>query len=115
VVAGAAAAQRGPFYGDEPAHGTAEGVEVGAKALAFSTKTIELPATNAAIAFKNEDTQPHNIAIFRTKTALNAPLFKGDIVEAGKSIVYEIEDLSAGAYYFHCDVHPTMNGNVVVT
>jgi plastocyanin len=28
---------------------------------------------------------------------------------------YEIPALDAGEYYFHCDVHPTMNGTVTVS
>ena len=115
IVAGAAAAQRGPFYGDEPAHSEAKGVEVGADSLAFDTKSIELPASNAAITLKNEDTQPHNIAIFRNRTSLTAPLFRGDNVAPGQTEVYEIDSLTAGVLYFHCDIHPTMNGQVVVT
>jgi plastocyanin len=115
LVAGAAAAQKGPFYGDEPAHTEAKGVEVSAKSLAFDTKKLDLPATNAAITLKNEDTQPHNIAIFKSKTTLNAPVFRGKNAEAGKTEVYEIGALTAGVLYFHCDIHPTMNGQVVVT
>jgi plastocyanin len=30
------------------------------------------------------------------------------------SIDYEIPAIPAGEYYFHCDVHPNMNGTVVV-
>lgn len=115
IVAGAAAAQRGPFYGDEPAHAETKGLEVGAKALAFDTKSLELPATNAAITLHNEDTQPHNISIFRNRTSLNTPLFRGEMVQPGQTGIYEIESLDAGVLYFHCDVHPNMNGQVVVT
>lgn len=114
VVAGAAAERKGPFYGSEPAESAAKGVEVSAKSLAFSTKTIELPASNAVIDFKNEDTQPHNIAIFKNKSNLNSPAFRGEIAPPGKTEVYKVGTLAAGVYYFHCDVHPTMSGNAVV-
>jgi plastocyanin len=30
------------------------------------------------------------------------------------TVTYDIPALDAGTYYFHCDVHPTMNGSVVV-
>jgi len=116
VVAGAAAAQKGPFWGNEPAKSAVPGVDVSAKALAFSTKTITLPPANAVIKFKNEDNQPHNIAIFKSKTDLNAPLFRGTITQPGTTDVYKVGNLTAGqSFYFHCDVHPAqMFGTVVV-
>jgi plastocyanin len=91
-----------------------KGLEVSAKALAFSTKTLELPASNAVIDFKNEDNQPHNIAIFKNKANLNSPAFRGEITSPGKTSVYKVGTLPTGVYYFHCDVHPTMSGNAVV-
>jgi plastocyanin len=116
VVGGAAAAKKGPFWGNEPPQSALPGVDVSAKALAFSTKTITLPPDNAVIKFKNEDNQPHNIAIFKTSKDLNAPLFRGTITQPGTTDVYKVGSLTAGqSYYFHCDVHPTqMFGTVTV-
>lgn len=111
VVAGAYAAQRGPFYGSEEA----EAVEVSSANLAFDTEKIELTAGKSAIAFDNKDTVQHNIAIFPDEDSLDQPLFRGKIVDGGQKTTYELE-LEAGTYYFHCDVHPTdMTGSVEVT
>jgi plastocyanin len=30
-------------------------------------------------------------------------------------VTYDIPALDPGTYYFHCDVHPTMSGNVTVS
>jgi plastocyanin len=88
---------------------------VSARNVAFSTKTIDLPATNAVIKFSNEDTQPHNIAIFKSATQLTTPLFRGTIASPGTTQIYKVGSLAPGAYYFHCDVHPTqMFGTVTV-
>ena len=116
VVAGAAAAKKGPFWGNEPAQSALPGVDVSAKNVAFSTKTITLPPVNAVIKFNNQDTQPHNIAIFKSSKDLNTPLFRGTIAQPGTNAVYKVGSLAAGvSYYFHCDVHPTqMFGTVVV-
>lgn len=112
VVAGGVAAQRGAFYeGEEGAE--APTVEVGAADLAFDTDTIELPAGGAVIHFDNADVNTHNIAIFPDERSLDKALFRGPIIEGGEEIEYEVV-LKPGSYYFHCDVHPNMNGTVVV-
>jgi plastocyanin len=116
VVAGVVAEQKGPFWGNEPALSAVPGVQVSAKNVAFSTTTIKLPANNAVIDFKNEDTAPHNIAIFPNKNSLTKALFRGDITSPGTSSVYKVGSLPPGSYYFHCDVHPTqMFGTVTVS
>jgi len=114
VAAGAFAMQRGPAYEGEAAAHRPE-VEVSAADLVFDTETLELAAGGTVIAFANEDSQPHNIAIYPTEASLNDPLFKGEIIAAGQSTTYEVPAIRPGEYYFHCDVHPTMKGTASVT
>jgi plastocyanin len=115
VAAGAVAAQKGNFWGKEPAKSAVPGVQVSAQNIAFSVKELKLPANNAVIDFRNEDKQPHNIAIFPNKNSLTKALFRGDITAPGASSIYKVGSLPPGSYYFHCDVHPTqMTGSVVV-
>jgi plastocyanin len=91
------------------------GVTVAASNLAFDTDTIELPPdAPTTITFDNQDAGvPHNIAIY-TDDTLSEVLFQGDIITGPDTITYEIPPLPAGEYYFHCDVHPNMNGTVIV-
>jgi plastocyanin len=88
---------------------------VTASGLAFDTQTITLPANKPyTLTFDNEDSGvPHDIAIFPDASATN-PLFTGDIVVGVKTVQYQIPPLKPGSYYFHCDVHPDMNGTVTV-
>ncbi|MFL5791184.1 MAG: cupredoxin domain-containing protein, partial [Actinomycetota bacterium] len=88
---------------------------VTASGLAFDTQTITLPANKATtLTFDNQDSGvPHDIAIFPDASATN-PLFTGDIVVGPKSVDYQIPALKPGSYFFHCDVHPDMNGTVTV-
>jgi plastocyanin len=88
---------------------------VTASGLAFDTQTITLPANKATtLTFDNQDAGvPHDIAIFPDASATN-PLFTGDIVVGVKSVDYQIRALKPGSYFFHCDVHPDMNGTVTV-
>jgi plastocyanin len=86
-----------------------------ASGLAFDTDTIVLPAdTPSTLTLDNQDAgTPHNVAIY-TDDSLDESLFVGDLVTGPASMDYEIPAIPAGEYYFHCDVHPNMNGTVVV-
>lgn len=101
--------------GPEPGGpGAGEGPVVAAMNLAFDTDTIELPPdAPTMITFDNQEAVPHNIAIY-SDDSLGELLFQGDIVTGPTTIEYEIPPLPAGEYYFQCDVHPNMNGRVVV-
>ena len=90
-------------------------VTVAAQSLQFDTGRIELPANApSTIHFENNDPGiQHNIAIF-TDSSLGTNLFRGEIVTGPAAVDYRIPPLEPGSYYFHCDVHPTMSGAVVV-
>jgi plastocyanin len=83
--------------------------------LAFDTDTLVLRSSGTVVALENEDTQAHNIAVFTSEEDLATPLFRGDLVQPGDDIVYDVPELALGEFYFHCDVHPNMNGAVEVT
>jgi plastocyanin len=98
--------------GGQPGGG---GVTVVAQNIAFDTSEIDLPAdAPATITFDNRDAGvPHNIAIY-DDSSLSQNLFTGEIVTGPTTTEYQVPALSAGEYYFHCDVHPNMSGSVVV-
>ncbi len=90
-------------------------ITVAAQGLQFDTDRVGLPAgAPSTIHFENNDPGiQHNIAIF-TDSSLATNLFRGEIVTGPTAVDYRIPPLEAGTYYFHCDVHPTMSGTVVV-
>ena len=90
-------------------------ITVAAQGLQFDTNRIELSAgAPSTIHFENNDPGiQHNIAIF-TDSSLGTNLFRGEIVTGPAAVDYRIPPLDPGTYYFHCDVHPTMSGTVVV-
>jgi len=97
-----------------PPGGGGARVTVTAQGLQFDTDRIELPAAPSTIHFENDDPGiQHNIAIF-TDSSLGTNLFRGEIVTGPATVDYAIPALDPGSYYFHCDVHPTMSGTVVV-
>ncbi len=95
-----------------------EGTVVSAANIAFDTSELTLAAgEEATIQFDNADSQPHNISIYKDQAAGAAqsnPLFLGDVIQGGESITYTFDAPKKGQYYFQCDVHPNMNGDVIV-
>ena len=91
------------------------GLNISSVDLQFSTDEIVLPAgEEAEIAYANEDASSiqHNISIYEEEGG--ADLFTGEVIPGGQSTTYAIPALDKGEYYFQCDVHPGMNGDVVV-
>lgn len=95
--------------------GPSGGVTVVAQGLQFDTSEIDLPAdAPTTITFTNNDAgTQHDIAIFQDDSMAKV-LFRGDLVTGVATVKYDVPGLPAGTYYFHCDVHPTMSGSVVV-
>ncbi len=89
---------------------------VTASNISFDTDTLSIPAgTGASLTFDNKDAgTPHNIAIYPSEADLTDPLFRGEVVTGPATATYQIPPLDPGSYFFHCDVHPTMNGTVTV-
>jgi plastocyanin len=85
---------------------------VTAEGLQFDTETITLAAAKpASIEFENLDSAAHNLAIYEEQGGKD--IFKGEQIAGPDSTTYEFDAPEAGEYYFQCDVHPDMNGNVV--
>ena len=91
------------------------GLRILANNLTFSTNCLAAPANQAfTITFANQENGiPHNVSIYPSGQGGDA-LFKGGIVTGVQTTVYRVQGLPAGTYYFQCDVHPDMNGALVV-
>ena len=88
-------------------------VTITADDLAFDASTIEAPAGEAfTITLVNNDSAPHNISIYTEKGG--EPIVQGEIINQGETATIEVPAQEAGEYYFQCDVHPDMNGTLVV-
>ena len=103
--------------GDNTGGGTVEvadgAVEINAADLAFDANTIVAPAGEAfTITLVNNDSAPHNISVYVEEGG--DPIVQGDVVDGGETVTVEVPALDAGEYFFVCDLHPDMNGTVVV-
>ena len=93
----------------------AGGVTVVAKDTAFDTDEIQLPAeTPSMLTLDNEDPFDHNLSIYEDDTASGEPLFTFEPFAGPDSKRFDVPAIPEGEYYFHCDIHPTMNGTVLV-
>jgi plastocyanin len=89
-------------------------VDLSADDLEFDASVIEAPAGEEfTITFTNLETQPHNVAVDTEEG--------GDEVVTGEVITgpdvtttITVPALDPGEYFFVCDVHPDMNGTIVV-
>jgi plastocyanin len=85
-----------------------------AKNLKFDKRELDFRARNRAILrFKSDDTEPHNVAIYGDRT-LQRTIFTFDPIPGPISQDFQFTAPPAGRYYFRCDVHPEMNGTVLV-
>jgi plastocyanin len=65
------------------------------------------------IVFDNQEAALHNVAIYRDASAAEKVLVEEPF--SGPAVVtYEVPALGAGTYFFRCDVHPDMRGNLTV-
>jgi len=81
--------------------------------MEFEQTTVTVAAGEAfTMALVNEDSMPHNVAIY-TDSSASDELFIGEYVTDG-TIVYDIPALEPGEYFFRCDLHPDMVGTLIV-
>jgi plastocyanin len=88
------------------------GPTIVARDMAFSPPTVEIAAgKNVTIHFDNQESAPHNVAIYRDASA-SEKISVGEIVTASKADQV-VPALAAGTYFFRCDVHTNMTGTIV--
>jgi plastocyanin len=80
--------------------------------MAFDQETLTVPVGAWSLELVNEDSMPHNVAIYRDESATET-VFVGELV-TGTTIVYEVPALEPGTYFFRCDMHPDMKGTLIV-
>ncbi len=90
-------------------------IQLSAENVQFDKKVITVQKdSRVVIEFTNNDSMPHNFSAYKSEAATEE-IFVGEIITGPKTITYEFEAPSKpGAYFFRCDVHPDMNGELVV-
>jgi plastocyanin len=90
-------------------------ITLSAKDLKFSAPCMVANAGEAfTIHFTNDDTQPHNVAIY-PDSSKDTPIMQGNIIQnQGESMDYKVDAQDAGQLYFDCQVHPEMKGTLYI-
>jgi plastocyanin len=90
-------------------------ITLSADNLEFSAPCMVANAGEAfTIHFTNDETEPHNVAVYNDSTRANE-VYRGEIITGpDQSLDYPIGALDAGQYYFDCSVHLEMNGTLYV-
>lgn len=95
-----------------PSGPVADGPTIVAKDLKFTPANVEVKAgQNFTLHFDNQESAPHNVAIFTDSTASTAVSI-GEIVSS-KQADQVVPALQPGSYFFRCDVHREMTGTIV--
>jgi plastocyanin len=94
-------------------------LQISAQNIAFDKNCLAAPTGKPfTIDFENKEAVPHNVEIFTDSSAterLGGATGPTDTIAGPDSVMYKVDALKAGTYYFHCDVHPTaMFGTFVV-
>ncbi len=103
----------------EPVAADAQQFTIVGEKIAFDIDEIVAESDRQIkIVFDNRDAAiPHNWALYESEEAAagKADLIAGSPVEAGPLVQEIVFDAPApGTYYYICDVHPNMNGELVV-
>jgi plastocyanin len=84
-----------------------------ARDLRFEQSTVDVPAGSAfTLVFDNRDGAPHNVAIAKDD-GFGQKVFEGEIFSGPAQRSYSVPALTAGSYFFRCDVHPDMKGTLL--
>lgn len=92
-------------------------ITLSAHNLKFSAPCMVANAGEAfTIHFTNEDSQPHNVAVYQDSTKSTAIVDGDPIVPTkGDSADYQVQALDEGPYFFDCTIHPAdMSGTLYV-
>jgi len=86
-----------------------------AKSFAFNMKTITVPAgAGVTINFDNQDTVPHNFALY-TDSSASQSIYVGKVINMATTVYTFTAPTTPGTYFFRCDIHPTaMTGSFIV-
>jgi plastocyanin len=95
-----------------PSGPAVDGPTIVAKDMKFETTSVEVKAgSNVTIHFDNQDSAPHNVAIY-TDSGAGTAISVGNVISSAKADQV-VPALKPGSYFFRCDIHHDMTGTIV--
>ncbi len=90
--------------------------QIAARDNAFDVEQLTIPSGLAIVRFTNLDVGvDHNVSVYAGTAQERDLVFRGETIKGTDSIEYRFAAPPAGEYLLWCDVHPFMNGKIVVT
>jgi plastocyanin len=90
----------------------ATAVHLTAQRMSFGAKRLAMAAgRQVGVHLENRDDAPHNFSVYRD-ARFEDRIFNGDMIKGGSSETYRFESPKPGRYWFRCDAHPFMSGEV---
>jgi plastocyanin len=87
-------------------------VELIAQQLSFDASQLSLLAgQQVEVRLRNLDDADHNFSVYRD-AGFGDSVFNGDVATAGGTQTYTFPSPAPGRYWFRCDLHPAMSGEV---
>jgi plastocyanin len=90
----------------------AAAVDLTARRMSFGTKRLAMAAgQQVEVNLENLDDAPHNFSVYRD-ARFEERIFNGDMTAGSSSGTYRFRSPTPGRYWFRCDAHPFMSGEV---
>ena len=95
-----------------PSGPVVDGPTIAAKDLKFDKDSVEVKADqNFTLHFDNQESAPHNVAIY-ADSGFSQKVSIGEVITSARKDQV-VPALKAGTYFFRCDIHPDMKGEIV--
>lgn len=111
AVAGCTGYQQPPGPPATPQTTTAVGNTVTMKNFAFSPQSLTV-SPGSTVAWVNQDSAEHQIVSDSLGSNAEGTLFKSGMLPAGATYSFRFDN--AGTYPYHCSIHPSMKGTIIV-
>jgi len=86
---------------------------IAAQGIAFDSTALTVPADRPfTLVFENRENVPHNVSTYADSSRQDRR-FEGAVFNGPATRWYAVPALTPGTYYFFCDVHPAMTGQLV--
>lgn len=87
-------------------------VALTARQMSFGRRQLDMAAgQQVAVRLENLDDAPHNFSVYQD-AGFEHSVFTGDMAKGHRSETYRFRSPAAGRYWFRCDAHPFMRGEI---
>jgi plastocyanin len=99
-------------HGSESPDRGAASIHLEAREMSFTNSRLSMAARRrVGVHLQNLDDTAHNFSVYRDERFVEN-VFKGNTTAGDSSMTYRFRSPAPGRYWFRCDLHPFMNGEI---